>query len=615
MHATLNETPEELTVTSTIALISREESQARLDRRAAMASPFRTSQTDTTAERVEASALKYGERIAIHYLAQRVTYAELNARINQAAHALHGLGVRRGDVIALCVENRPAFIYAWLALSKIGAIVAFLNTNVTGRVLAHALQATGAKRVIVGEECLAQFQSPELPDDLVCWMLPEEAGAVLREAVASTHLNLAALADRAARDNPPASWRAGLTAGDPAVYIFTSGTTGLPKAALISHARWLLTGDVMGETMTVGVNDCFYCFLPLYHGAASLSACATALAAGASLAIRRKFSKREFWHDVRRYNVTICQYVGEICRYLLIDAPRADDRQHSLRKMVGAGMSTEIWEKFIERFGAMQIFEGWGATEANANTINLDNRVGSCGRVPFWEKTNLRIVRFDIETETHLRNADGWMQQCPPGEPGEAIGRIYNIPDSMAGRFEGYTSAEASEKKILRDVFEPGDAWWSSGDLLRYDEDGYCWFVDRIGDTYRWKSENVSTLEVADNLADLPGLEMITVYGVQVPGFEGRAGMAALVMQAGCAFDAAAFFALTSERLPKYAHPLFVRITPEVDMTGTYKLRKVDLKREGYDASVISDPLLVRDAQARTYVPLTEAALQRALAN
>jgi len=407
--------------------------------------------------------------------------------------------------------------------------------------------------------------------------------------------------------NPPVEWRAGLVAGDPALYIFTSGTTGLPKAAVISHARWLITGDVMQTTMDVQPDDCFYCFLPLYHGAASLSAGATAFAAGASLLLRRKFSRTEFWSDVRQHGVTICQYVGEICRFLLTVPAQPSDREHSLRKMVGAGLAPEVWEQWVRRFGEFEIYEGWGSTESNTNTINLDNRVGSCGRVPFWEKTNLRLVRYDIETDSHPRDENGFLQLCDVDEVGEGIGMIIDIPDVVGGRFEGYTSPEATEKKILRNVFREGDAWWSSGDLLRCDSDGYCWFVDRIGDTFRWNSENVSTAEVADVLGDFPGLDAITVYGVKVPGAEGRAGMAALVLQPGVRFDPAKFWALALDRLPRYAAPIYLRIAPTTDMTGNYKLRKVDLQRQGYDTTLVDDPLYIRDDKLKTYVPLNPA--------
>lgn len=593
------------------SLVSREATQAKLDLRSAAAMRHVASQTECIAERLEAVASEHGARDALINGDQHESYAELNRQVNRVAHALHAQGVRRGDVVAMCLENRPGFFHIWLGLAKLGAIAAFLNTNVRGRPLEHALAATGAQRVVVGEECLHLFDGLETSLPLWLWPDPEFPGTPVQRALCA--LDLQAQARLAADTDPPATWRAGLVAGHPAVYIFTSGTTGLPKAAVVSHARWLITGDVMQVTTGLGPTDCFYVFLPLYHGAASLSAAATAITAGASLLLRRKFSRSEFWADVRRCRVTICQYVGEICRFLLTVPARADDDEHTLRSMVGAGLAPEIWEQWVRRFGPMAIFEGWGATEANANVINVDNRPGSCGRVPFWEKTNLRLVRYDVETGTYPRDPDGFMQLADVDEPGEAIGMIIDLPDMIAGRFEGYTSAEATERKILRNVFREGDAWWSSGDLLRCDADGYCWFVDRIGDTFRWNSENVSSAEVTDQLGDFTGMEALTIYGVQVPGHEGRAGMAAVVMQSGVAFDPEAFWTLATQRLPRYAAPLFVRLPPAADMTGNYKLRKIDLQREGFDASLVRDPLYLRDDAARTYVTLTPEALQRVM--
>lgn len=596
------------------SIVPRELTQEKLDRRSAVSMAFRASSPYTTADRVEECARVFSDRTCLLHGDRRWSYAEFNACVNQAAHALHGLGVRRGEVVALAMENRPEFFFAWLGLSKIGAVVAFLNTHASGRVLEHALAETRATRVIVGEECLPHFAAtPGLPQALSLWEWPDPerpADAALRALSAQ---DLAGLVAASPTFDPPVTWREGLVAGDTAQYIFTSGTTGLPKAAVVSHARWLMAGAAMKTVWEIEPEDCFYCFLPLYHGAASMSATATALSAGASLALRRKFSRREFWDDVRRYRVTVCQYVGEICRFLLSNPLQPDDREHPLRKMAGTGMAPEVWTRWVERFGEMAIYESWGSTEANASTLNLENRIGSCGRVPFWDRTNLRLVRYDTATDSHPRGPEGFLQLAAVDEPGEAIGLIYDYPDVIAGRFEGYTSPEATERKILRNVFREGDAWWSSGDLLRCDADGYCWFVDRIGDTFRWKSENVSTAEVADALGDFPGLDAVTVYGVQVPGHEGRAGMAALVLQPGHVFDPDAFWTLATTRLARYAAPLFLRLSATADMTGNYKLRKVDLQREGFDAGVVKDPLYVRDDAAGTYVPLSAAAVAKAL--
>ena len=596
--------------------VPREVTQAKLDRRNAASAWHRASRPYTMADRLEARVAQVGDQPFLIYGEEHYNYAQANQRINQVAHAGHAQGLRAGDVVALAMENRPAYFFVWFGLAKLGVKVAFLNTHVSGKPLAHAISVTGASKVVIGEECLSNFHlsQRDLPTHVDCWLWPDAENPASDEQRSLCSLDLAQCAQGAAEHNPPKTWRAGITAGDTALFIFTSGTTGLPKAALISHARWLMAGDVMRVTMDIQQSDAFYCFLPLYHGAASMSAGATALAAGARLVIRRKFSRREFWNDVRRYETTVCQYVGEICRFLLSAPPSPDDKNHPLRKIAGTGMAPEVWHQWVDRFGdQFQIFEGWGATEANTNTLNLDNWVGSCGRVPFWEKTNLRLVRYDVENQTHLRDENGFMQLCDVDEPGEAIGMIINMPDVVGGRFEGYTSDEATQNKILRNVFREGDAWWSSGDLLRCDADGYCWFVDRIGDTFRWKSENVSTTEVADVLGDYPGLDAVTIYGVKVPNHDGRAGMAAVVMHPDTHFDPQTFWQLAMSRLPRYAAPLFVRVSAQADMTGNYKLRKVDLQREGFSPELVKDPLYVRDDAAQTYVPLSEVALAKAL--
>ncbi|QXZ11274.1 long-chain-acyl-CoA synthetase [Comamonas sp. Y33R10-2] len=596
------------------ALISREETQKKLDGRSAVVMKYVADMPHTIADRFEECAQRLADRPFLLEGDESYTYAQLNSRANQVARALEAQGVRKGDVVAMSLENRAAFFFVWLAVNKLGAVSAFMNTYIQGKPLVHSLSVTNTKFVVVGEECAALYAATEDLPAVKYLHWPDADRPADAKVLAQFGPDLEQLSQGLDTANGPAEWRAGVVGGDTAQYIFTSGTTGLPKAAVVSHARWLMSGESMQVLWNIQQNDRFYCFLPMYHAAASMSATGTALCAGASVVVRRKFSRSEFWSDVRRYGITFCQYVGEICRFLLSVPPAANDREHTLCKMSGTGMTQEIWQQWSERFGShFQIFEGWGSTEANASTINVDNRIGSCGRVPFWEKTNLRLVKYDQETGEHVRDANGFLQLADVNEPGEALGMLIQYPGVMAGRFEGYTSAEATEKKILRNVFAEGDAWWSSGDLLRCDEDGYCWFVDRIGDTFRWKSENVSTMEVSDALGDFKGLDAITVYGVQVPGHGGRAGMAALVMQEGVAFDPKEFWSLALKRLPRYAAPQFVRLMAAPDMTGNYKLRKVDLQKQGYDSTQTSDPLFVRNDKLQTYVPVTDASVKEAL--
>lgn len=591
--------------------VPRDQTQALLDLRSAASGQIKPADLYTLADRLEGQARAFPDRPFLIDGEQRVTYAAVEAQANRMAHVFYAKGLRPGDVCAIAMENRPQFFYSWFGLVKLGVVVAFINTQVSGKPLVHALQSTAARAVVVGEECLANLLGTQGLPDVPLWLVNDALNPFDGELPAIVDIDFeqhvaAAPATVFARDV-----RAAITAETTTLLIFTSGTTGLPKAARYSHMRWLSSGDVMEVTLGATCDDVFYCCLPLYHGAAATSVTSTALRAGASIVLRRKFSVREFWPDVRRNRITVFQYIGEICRYLLNQPVVTGEREHSLRHMLGAGLTPESWQRWLERFGPIQVFEGWGATEANANLINVDNYVGSCGRVPDWSRTNLRLVRYDVESDSHPRDANGFYQLCQPGEIGEAMGFIVDHPQIGGGRFEGYTSTAASESKIRRDVFQRGDAYWSSGDLLRYDDDGYFYFVDRIGDTFRWKSENVSTLEVADTLSDMPGLELINVYGVQVPEHEGRAGMAAILMQPGHSFDPQAFYELTQTRLPRYAAPVFVRVTLAADLTSTFKLRKVDLQRQGYAPQLFADPLFVRDESRRTYQPYSLQVLAR----
>jgi fatty-acyl-CoA synthase len=355
-------------------------------------------------------------------------------------------------------------------------------------------------------------------------------------------------------------------------------------------------------------DDRVYITLPLYHSAGGVMAAGAALLSGGSMVLTRKFSASRFWSDCVRYEATAFQYIGELCRYLLNSPSSPDERRHRVRVCIGNGLRPEVWGPFQSRFGIPRILEFYGATEGNVALMNFDGKVGAVGRLPGFMRRLLgvQLVKYDVAKDAHVRGADGFCVPCKPGEVGEAIGKI---SDRM--RFEGYTSREATEKKVLRDVFQRGDAYFRTGDLLRCDAEDYVYFVDRIGDTFRWKGENVATSEVAEVIAVCPGVREANVYGVAIPGQDGRAGMAALVVDGG--FDPAQLAAHVARELPSYARPLFLRLQPELEVTGTFKHRKVDLVEEGFDPARVTDPVLFFDVERGAYVPLDGALHARIL--
>ena len=538
------------------------------------------------------------DAIAILYEDRTVTYAELNAWANRYARWAQSIGVKRGDVVALLMENRPEYLFAWLGIVRIGAIAALVNTNLRGSALAHSVSVAQAAHLVLGSELAESFAEarPLIETRPRIW-------------ATGTRLPDTDDLDAALTAQSPmpldASVRAGLTCKDKALYIFTSGTTGLPKAANITHLRMLFMMYGFAGGLNAKPSDRIYNVLPLYHSAGGICAVGVAFTAGGAIVIRRKLSVHEFWGDCHRYRATFFQYIGELCRYLLNAPHGPHERDHVIRAITGNGLRPEIWPAFQKRFAIPKIIEFYGATEGNVSMLNYDGRVGAVGRVPRYMRdivTN-RIVRFDIEHEMPIRNADGFCTECKPGEVGEAVGKIVNEPGKT---FDGYTKSSDTEKKILRDVFEKGDAWFRTGDLMRQDEHGYFYFVDRIGDTFRWKGENVATSEVSEALGVMPGIKEANVYGVAVPGADGRAGMAALVT--GPQFDAATLATSLANNLPAYARPVFLRLMPEMEVTGTFKQRKVELVQGGFDPARIAEPLYFLDPATGRYERLDERA-------
>lgn len=554
----------------------------------------------------------YAQRPVLISGSGSLTWAELDAYANRVAHWAAGEGLQRGDVVALLMENRPEFVAIWLGLSRIGVVTALLNTNLTGDRLAHCMREADTQHFIVGQELVEAARSacveleappriflvgdgPEKPVDLAAF----EGGAI---GASSLDQLLATLPTSAV----PAERRAGRRAGDGLFLIYTSGTTGLPKAARISHSRALGAGMASWKLQKLSQNDRVYCCLPLYHSAGGLMAAGGALLSGGSLVIARRFSAKRFWSDCATHGVTSFQYIGELCRYMLNSPEHPDERSHKVRVVFGNGLRPEVWTPFQERFAIPRIVEFYGATEGNMPLFNLLGRVGAVGYLPriLRRVLGIEIVRFDIEQEEVVRGADGWCLSSDVDEPGEMLIKI-----SKLARFEGYTNDAASSKKVLTDAFKKGDAYFRTGDLLRKDADGFYFFVDRIGDTFRWKGENVATSEVAEVISIVPGIEEANVYGVEIPGTDGRAGMAALVTKPE--FELEELDRVVESELAAYARPIFIRILPELEITGTFKHRKVDLVKDGFDPALTEDPLYFRDPEKRSYVPLDPVAFDR----
>ena len=538
----------------------------------------------------------------------RMTWGDLDRFANRVANWAIGRGLSRGDVVALLMENRAEYVATWLGLSRAGVVTALLNTNLTGDRLAHCLREAGTAHLIVGSE-LAEGAASALPEletkpEILLASFDAEADAKAATLLESTSFDAAC--EAAGETAVPDSVRSARRGGDGLFYIYTSGTTGLPKAARVSHSKALTAGTGCWKFQSLTPADRLYCCLPLYHSAGGMLATAGILMAGGTLVTARRFSASRFWSDCVQHDITVFQYIGELCRYMLNSPTHPDENRHRIRTAMGNGLRPEVWGPFVERFKIPRIVEFYGATEGNMMLLNHEGRIGAVGYLPslLQKAQGIRIARFDVVEESVIRGDDGFCVPADFDEPGELLIKI-----NATQRFEGYTNEEASKKKILTDVFENGDAYFRTGDLLRVDRDDYFYFVDRIGDTFRWKGENVSTNEVAEVLSVEPGVEEANVYGVEVPGADGRAGMAALVSTDE--FDLEAFGRRVEQELAFYARPLFVRLLPQMEITGTFKHRKVDLVKEGFDPAQLEDPIYYRDPEKACYVPLDAIAFDR----
>lgn len=555
---------------------------------------------------LEAAVDRWPQRPAITFEGKTWTYSQLDAMANRYAHWATARGIRRGDTVALFMPNRLEYIAAWYGLSKVGVATALINNNQTGPALAHSLKISGAAHLIADAETAPAFEAVrnDIGRSMMEWIIGGASARADRD-LDRTLKGVSSL--RPTRETA----RYGVTAKDTALYIYTSGTTGLPKAARIPHTRVQAYMRGFAGATDAKPDDRIYLALPLYHATGGLCAVGAALLNGGSIVLKKRFSASQFWDDFANNGCTMFVYIGELCRYL-VNQPEHDAERVPVKLAFGNGLRPDVWERMESRFRIGRILEFYGSTEGNVSLFNFDGKLGAIGRIPKFlaKRFNVKLVRFDVETEEPVRNSQGHCIPCPVGETGEAIGEIRT--DDVRANFTGYADKAATEKKILRDVFRRGDAWFRTGDLLRQDAEGYFYFVDRVGDTFRWKSENVSTSEVQERLSEVTGVKEANVYGVEVPGADGRAGMAAIV--AGEGFDMTALAAHVKASLPPYARPVFVRLQPEIETTGTFKYRKSDLVAQGFDPTKVEgDPLFVWDGE-QGYIPLTAEVHARILA-
>uniref|UniRef100_A0A3B4Y3X6 Long-chain-fatty-acid--CoA ligase n=1 Tax=Seriola lalandi dorsalis TaxID=1841481 RepID=A0A3B4Y3X6_SERLL len=558
-----------------------------------------TSSVCTVLERFIQQAQRIPDKPFVLYDGRVHTYRDIEQRSNRLANVfLQKVNLRKGDCVALLMGNEPDFLCVWFGLAKVGCSVAFLNTNIKAKSLLHCFNCCGAKTLIVGSDlvdCLDGILTSLLDDNIQVWAMKSQ----------SEHTQVHTLLDKldAASDRPvPAALRATASLKSPTLYIFTSGTTGLPKAAVITHLQSLKAAAgfwAFGGTE----DDVVYIPLPLYHSAASLIGIGGTIELGATCVLKKKFSASQFWNDCRKHDVTVFQYIGELCRYLCNQPKTEVDKVHKVRMGVGNGLRQDVWREFQSRFGNIKMCEVYGSTEGNLCFMNHIGKIGTVGRSNFFYRLLFKydLVKYDMEKDEAVKDQHGFCQRFDP--------QLLRSKVSALSPFFGYAgSKQLTEKKLMRNVFVKGDAYFNTGDLMAEDHEGFICFRDRVGDTFRWKGENVATTEVTETLGLVDFIQEVNVYGVEIQGHEGRAGMAAMIMRPGQLFEH------VKRDLPAYAHPLFIRLQETMETTSTFKQQKFQLVRSGFNPSTISDPLYVLDYQQRNYIPLTDSIYQSILA-
>ncbi|KAI9136420.1 hypothetical protein BKA69DRAFT_151743 [Paraphysoderma sedebokerense] len=577
---------------------------------------FQFSSDKSHVSRLINNAKKTPNKIFLVFEGKSYTYQQIDQESNRMARYLRNVcDVKSGDRVSILMENRPEYLIAFFALAKCGAIASLINYNLREKALLHCLTITDSRHIIYQpslHSALDQIYN-ELQQaknfDFIAYAAPGEnikedemLGRVVDETVLKAH----------DPNSTEKSWRT-CNANDSAAFIFTSGTTGLPKAAHVQHLKLVAAGEMFSRMGRLTSEDRVYVSLPLYHMNAVGLGVGIALARGGSVLLSRKFSVSKFFEECAAGEATAMMYIGEVCRYLLSRPVGPGDRDHKVRTAVGNGLRPEIWEEFKRRFGITNIGEFYGGTEGTVGLFNFNwdsVGVGSVGHLGpvlrlFYGPT---IIEIDPITEEPVRDKNGYCVECPVNKPGELINRNNSwIPVS---EFKGYYGNKAAnQKKLLENVFKKGDSYFRTGDLIKRDECGFYYFVDRLGDTFRWKGENVSTAEVSTVVSSFPGIREATVYGTIVPHHDGRAGMAAVVLDENFDWDGFAEY-LLSGKFPKYAVPVWIRVLEKLEVTGTFKHQKVALRNQGIEVTSYADTVYKLDFRAKKFVPFGEEDLE-----
>ncbi|MFW9896416.1 MAG: long-chain-acyl-CoA synthetase [Candidatus Thorarchaeota archaeon] len=553
---------------------------------------------------LEENAKKFPTNIAIKFEDEILTYEQFNEKVNQYANYFLSLGLKKDDIVKVLVKNRIELLLIYSANAKIGVISSLINTELRKKTLVYSLNLTPGKLIIVGEECYEIFNEIkseiELSDVIQLCFVHDSGEMDL--PVGFTNLPKAVL--NHSTDNPQTTNN--IVPQDVIAYIFTSGTTGLPKAALLTHARVTLGGYAFGTMIArFTPDDTIYISLPFFHGTALMTGWPSALVNGAALALARKFSASHFWEDIRKHNATCFSYVGEICRYLMNQPLKPDDSENPVRAVIGNGLRPDIWFDFKKRFDIPYIGEFYGSSEGNGAFANLLNFDCTCG----YSFGGYAIVQYDHEADKPIRNKDGFMEVVKPGEVGLLL-----FESTETAQFRGYTDEKATEAKLFRNVLKEGDVWFNTGDLLRDQGCNHAQFVDRLGDTFRWKGHNVSTTEVEELLNTFEQISMSCVYGVKIPFTDGRAGMSAVVSSSNAKdFDFTKLLKFLTDNLAPYAIPLFLRFKSGLSTTQTYKFKKLDLKDEGFNLQNIEDPIFILLPDESEYQPMTKEIYEKIL--